>query len=255
MREDMSEVLIERPRAGGRGVKDPKGYKKNLGKDRDFENSPKKESMRKRWKASDSCKELTDLLGPLRRYLAKQVGRKWDDVYSEIAAKMPQNSMAKSHVRDHIFQYVTLAKDIRVVKGKPDRVYRKAISSWSGGEVNSSKYTKYYYVHPETGILKIAPLAKERKYKPTVVVHMAGNEYAVYKNDTWYLMTTKPFNKGVEARYKYLSDSKYDTILGRHLYQADAESIYKRNVVGDKIVCQLSKRDIKEWNLEAHLAV
>lgn len=47
-------------------------------------------------------KEFSDLLGPLRGYLRKQVGRPWDKVYSELSARLDKRSLTGIHIWDHI---------------------------------------------------------------------------------------------------------------------------------------------------------
>src|SRR5437870_113398 len=74
MREDMHKVVVERPRLNpGPGKY---GRRANL----PDELLPKFEGIK--------CphvrrKGLTDLLGPLKRWLHSQAGRSWNDVYSE----------------------------------------------------------------------------------------------------------------------------------------------------------------------------
>ena len=51
-------------------------------------------------------KVFTDVLGPLYRYLLKQVGRKWDAVYSEVAESLPKTSVQNIHVYTHLWQFV-----------------------------------------------------------------------------------------------------------------------------------------------------
>jgi hypothetical protein len=47
-------------------------------------------------------KEFSDLLGPLRRYLRKQVGRPWDKLWSEITQTLDSRSLTGQHIFDHI---------------------------------------------------------------------------------------------------------------------------------------------------------
>jgi hypothetical protein len=43
----------------------------------------------------DESKDFTDKLGPLRRWLASQVGRNWDWVYSEIKDGLSERQQAE----------------------------------------------------------------------------------------------------------------------------------------------------------------
>lgn len=110
MRRDMNKVLTERPRGGGNdGQKHERTYKNKLRvrekqyyKNIEIDDRPTKESMRRRHVRGGSSKELTDHIKPLRRYLLSQVGRKWDDVWSDICKVMKGNSLQANHVKDHV---------------------------------------------------------------------------------------------------------------------------------------------------------
>jgi hypothetical protein len=82
----MSKVIVERPRLRfplRNGSAYPRGHLENRWAP-DFENAPRIESMggtyREKW--------LNENLQPLVRFLRSHVGRRWDDVYSEIAARI-----------------------------------------------------------------------------------------------------------------------------------------------------------------------
>jgi hypothetical protein len=49
-----------------------------------------------------NAKEFSDVLGPLRRYLRKQVGRPWDHVWSEMTHTLDNRSPTGQHIFDHI---------------------------------------------------------------------------------------------------------------------------------------------------------
>ena len=114
MRSDMFKVIVERPR---RGV----GYYRTLPNDYraakrfkiDADGNVNDEfcgcklPMRSKRLGWDG-KELNENLSPLRRYLAKQVGRPWNDVYSEICSFLDTGSTVKQHVRQHLTDFVTL---------------------------------------------------------------------------------------------------------------------------------------------------
>lgn len=113
MRRDMNKVLIERPRAGGRG-KQRKTYEKAIRpRVKDFldcgiedDQRPTKESSRKKHMVNGDPKQFTDLLGPLDSYLRAQDGRPWNDVWSEICAVMKGNGLQAQHIKGHIKQMV-----------------------------------------------------------------------------------------------------------------------------------------------------
>jgi len=47
-------------------------------------------------------KEFSDLLGPLKRYLMRQVNRPWNKVWSEISANIKAANPAQRHVLGHV---------------------------------------------------------------------------------------------------------------------------------------------------------
>lgn len=122
----MHKVIVERPRFGGHGAR--KGRRP-----RDLEDLPVKLGMRRPY--GYYGKELSDHLGPLRRYLRKQVGRPWNKVYSEICAELRRGHPLHDHLRRHVFEIVTF--------GKPALPQRKPFA----GEV---------FVDLRTGILRAA---------------------------------------------------------------------------------------------------
>jgi hypothetical protein len=55
-------------------------------------------------------KEFEDKLGPARRWLARQVGRRWDSVYADLRARFDTRTTAGRHiVFDHMLPWVTRA--------------------------------------------------------------------------------------------------------------------------------------------------
>jgi hypothetical protein len=87
-------------------------------------------------------KEFSDLIGPLRSYLLKQVGRPWNSIHREMSEVLDKRSLQGSHIWDHVGWEVTM--DTQCIDGK---VY--AFKSFRGGwtEVDG------LYVHPTTGLL------------------------------------------------------------------------------------------------------
>lgn len=100
MREDMSRVIVERPRLGGeRGSK---------GRAVALDDLPKQEGMRRRHVLSGDSKMLNENLSPLRRYLERQVGRPWNKVYAEVCRYLRSDNTVQQHVRDHISDFVAV---------------------------------------------------------------------------------------------------------------------------------------------------
>ena len=100
MRKDMKKVIVTPARTGG-------GYNGDRREaNRDLEDLPTKESMRKKHIMNWDGKELSDFLNPLRRFLYKQTGRPWNKVYSEICKYADSRSTMGNHLRDHVFMEI-----------------------------------------------------------------------------------------------------------------------------------------------------
>ena len=108
MREDMFEVIIERPRWGSR-MSYPRRAKRMDAKivgARDPDVLLSKLGMKRGAKFARASKMLNENLAPLRRYLESQVNRPWDKVWSDICENLSTASTVQQHVRDHIIDFV-----------------------------------------------------------------------------------------------------------------------------------------------------
>jgi hypothetical protein len=147
MRDDMFEVIIERPRWGSRMKHrrrarriDAKAASAN-----DPDSLPAQIGMR-RWALFGTPKSLNENLAPLRRYLEAQADRPWNKVWSEITANLSAASTVQQHVRDHVLDFVavsTFVKDGTVwLNPRRGRL----------GPLAESHYR--LYVDPRTGLLR-----------------------------------------------------------------------------------------------------
>lgn len=106
MRKDMHKVIVERPRHGH--------WMKNKTNKSNFRVKHKKniddgfvhQSMSGIKQFGYSSKELNEHLSPLKRFLARAVGRPWDNVWSEICSVVSSDTAVLKHVRDHVKGYV-----------------------------------------------------------------------------------------------------------------------------------------------------
>ena len=136
MREDMSRVIMERPR-----IIDSIERK---GRCRSLEDLPKQQGMRRSQRERGGYKMLNENLAPLRRFLERQVGRPWGKVYSEIAQRLRVYSTVQQHVRDHLSDFVAT----RPRRGASD--CRRSTRNEDG----QSLWYQPLYVDPKDGILK-----------------------------------------------------------------------------------------------------
>jgi hypothetical protein len=238
MRADMKKVVTERPRGGG-GVKTPKGEKRDRSRC-DTEELPKREKIRAKWTHSNGGKYFTDVLGPLCRYLLKQVGRPWNKVYSEIAANLPKTNVQNRHVYTHVWQFVE--KDVLVIDGVPcyraGRVHGQPL--YAGGR------TEQLYVHPINGLLcrvkKRRPLRREPVMQPPVKAYPGVQYHRL--NGVWYEVKVRPHPRAVPTE-RVSNNSIRDEVLERTYYNVDE---LKRVYGGYYIATskrRLTKREIR----------
>src|SRR5438445_5372169 len=146
MRSDMHKVVVERPRWNPGPGKN--GRRANLSD----ELLPKFEGIKR---PHPRRKGLTDLLGPLKRWLQAQVGRPWNDVYSEACAVIKPDSVIRAHVKAHLLQFVE--RHTFIHDGK---VCVLDIGCRGRGivPVDERRYGwNLFFVHPETSLLERIP--------------------------------------------------------------------------------------------------
>ena len=190
MRPDFHKVLCERPRHK------PYNANKRHRKDNlDYEDMPTKENMKINHIRGWGGKELTDHIAPLYRYLNDQVGRKWDDVYSEIrktiVGKNP--NAVKGHILQHIFDFRGVELHSYAFEGKR---YRKTSYAYGRSELAN----KELYIDDDGILCKyVVPTKKKKSYKQlmeekwmeTARVLPNGNQ-ARKINGIWYEVTLSP---------------------------------------------------------------
>jgi hypothetical protein len=189
MRADMAKVIVERPRKKGRAWKKPKGYQRQMRRYGD-DGPPSREGIKACWQ--DGAKFLNEHLGPLRRYLDKQVGRPWDKVFSEICAHIDRSSAVQDHVRDHVEDYV--ATHVFLVDGVPCN----GEGGWTYGQPLHQFRYRPWYVCPRTGLLRrVKKVSRKRKQppkkeSPPKFIPVSETLQCRFLGDAWHLVTLKP---------------------------------------------------------------
>ena len=119
MRNDTAKVVTERPRRG-HGTPSKK-WGRRLGKRRLGKNEhdaddhgPTRAPIARHHQYGWNAKEFSDVLGPLRRYLRRQVGRPWDKVWSEIAGTLDNRSLGLGALALHAVDTALLPSGVRV---------------------------------------------------------------------------------------------------------------------------------------------
>lgn len=140
MRVDMFKVIVERPRWGSRFAPSPK-----LRKDK----HPHKQIGLKRHASEQRGihKSLNENLAPLVRFIGRRVGRRWDDVFSEICETLDTGSTVKIHVRQHLPDFVLF----RIVRGQRGELLSKGRALLPN---QHNCHWPEFYVDPADGILK-----------------------------------------------------------------------------------------------------
>jgi hypothetical protein len=144
MRKDMSKVIVERPRSGRAAAGLRPGRTRAL---TDDDGEPIKAKGAREPKGREAkTKGLNETLNPLKRYLASNINRPWNKVYSEISEHLKPTSTVQQHVRDHLQDFVAIKTRMKagVVMVTPR----------FGGEKPLADHHSIYYVHPRTGILR-----------------------------------------------------------------------------------------------------
>lgn len=138
MRSDMKKVLTERPRHGSwQGQRRVRAPAARLWDGEDgFEDAEHPgRPLRTRY--------FSDLIGPLRKWLRRQVGRPWDKVWSEICAQVDAESVSGLHLRDHVRWEVNTA----VQMDERGVALSRVASRYRGARIDG------LYVHPRHGLL------------------------------------------------------------------------------------------------------
>src|SRR5215472_8327522 len=153
MRSDMHKVVVERPRWNpGRGKH---GRRANL----PDELLPKFEGIKRPHRHR---KGLTDLLGPLKRWLRSQIGRPWNDVHSEACAVIKPDSPIRAHVKTHLLEFVERNTFMHegIVCVLDTGYLGKPVPVSANG-----RHRSLFFVHPETGSLLPSPRLSKRAWR------------------------------------------------------------------------------------------
>ena len=239
MREDMTSVITGRPRSGS-SFRKRKGVMRLLQRDPDA--LPQRESMSPGRLHRDDNSRLHS--APLYRYLRTQVGRPWNQVYSDICHGAPADTVNGRRLQDRI----SWAVDLQV-----ERRGERLVVMPHGYSVGG------LYVDPDSGLLQSTPTAPRRRYppysrKPFEVVDIDGDgEHRCVKVDgTWYRVKLMPLPESEEEANSMEPGRKFDLILrlaasGKEKQLQDRNNPFRTLWDGDWLAVQklqLSKKDM-----------
>ena len=168
MRTDMSKVVTEAPRYGHSNPS--KKWGRRLSKDEydADDHGPTRAPIAARRQYGWNAKEFSDVIGPLRRYLRKQVGRPWDKVWSEISRTLDTRSLTGRHIMNHVRWEVERGAFL----GDNGRLYRT-------GRYGAESVTGLY-VHPVTGIVGYKPRPSRVRGGPFVLAKAALGRFGLH---------------------------------------------------------------------------
>ena len=179
MRADMHKVVVERPRHGSRRKNRKWGQRLPVLQESDYDDQPKFVSSGRRRQYGSRCKWLSDLLGPLERFLHSNVGRPWNKVYSELRCGLDPRKVTGQHIFDHLETMV----ETNCWIGQDRKVYSH---SWRYG-------VDGFYVHPNTGLLCFRQRESVRQRKKERLLRQTIDEVKIdccrsYRliDDLWY---------------------------------------------------------------------
>src|SRR5581483_4881087 len=186
MRSDMSKVITERPRWGHWMTSRKAGGRIALrDADNEYEDQPKRLPISWGSQSKTGGKDFSDLLGPLRRYLRRNVGRPWDKIFSELKMHLDDRSVTGRHVFQHIKHEVR--QDCFI--GKDGKVYNHS------RRFREPALVYGFYVHPRTGLLRWKEgnywkeLRKKQREESRDTASIRIDETRWYKkeNGIWYI--------------------------------------------------------------------
>lgn len=151
MRTDMFKVIVERPRRGG-------GYSRD---GRRYRNDPESGGHIGMKRGYHDRKSLNENLAPLERFLRRQAGRRWNNVYAELCAHIDRRNAVQAHIHAHLDGMVALH-----TRAGPNGIEAFAGSFWGRWEPLSDALQPLY-VDPATGRLLVnnARIAKLRRLR------------------------------------------------------------------------------------------
>jgi hypothetical protein len=188
MREDVQNKFNEN-RGHGKVSKFPRNNKQNkFNEDAalEFEDSgPKRQSMRKARDVADHHKNTARNWAFMRRLIGGNVGRPWDEVFSEICENSSLNTQGGQDLRWWI-EHICVETRCKTINGLiySDRGYSM---------INHYVHQDEFYVHPETGILCRAEYeswTKDGKLVRPKVLELDGTFYHEHEG-TWYRVMFK----------------------------------------------------------------
>lgn len=190
MRSDFQKLLCECYKTGRGSAMTSKQIRSKLknsrsrGEDGDYYSTKVKRKRIIGWEHKD----FGENLAPLERFINKQVGKKWDDVYSEICKHNSKAGAVGLHIFQHLYGFIEVKvekRDDGAVYSLPSAGFRR----WFSSELTFGTL----YVDPDDNIIKKyrRNKPKKRQPKPVTEYSVVGSSCESIKLDDgiWYLVT------------------------------------------------------------------
>ena len=235
MRADMAKVLVERPRPGSRdGSRPRKGYRKAARKGLDAGDAPAREGMTAR---CGGTRFFNEHLGPLRRFLDRNVGRPWAKVHAEVCSRIDRGNVVQNHILTHLFEYV-VTKTV-LIDGEP----YAAEMGWPGRgtPLRTSEHRDRWYVCPTSGLLRKSLRISGRQPLPRR--KWFGRWEVLLKLDgRWERVTVAPVS-GVYSVDGVRDVARGVTVHGGRHDRAEAARFYGRPVYA------VARTSVEKWEV------
>lgn len=206
MRPDFYRVVTERPRGGSSNPNRKTRFHINRFNEcieNKLDSLPHSEKMthyfRQRGTNCREPKDFSDVLSPIKRFLHSRIGRKWDDIYSEIRKVLPEDSAAPvRHIwTAHIKAYI----ELRCMFGADGRL-------WD----DRGKYeVTGFYVHPVTHTLEYIKPISWRTRERNRLMPMIGHGLVRLKPKPSWSDTIEDKDVGANWSSKYVIAKVDDT--------------------------------------------
>jgi hypothetical protein len=223
VRKDMAQVIIDRPRKQSRDrASQLKGKARRY-----YKETGKVLGM-------FGTKEFNDHTAPLNRWLHKQVGRPWSEVWSEVCQAGDNRNIVNKHLRQHVRSYVSIS------------------SAKNGIRLRYSPISFFGLWVDDNGILRDAGPYKKSKYKPGQApwVFLGPTSQLTMIDGIWYYCEVSKRNV-VGTLFDFKTWKSY---TGRLMSLKEEDSILKTygRMVGEHrhMRHQLSKKELEKYGLK-----
>ena len=217
-------------------------------------------------RAGYGYRQLNENLAPLRRYLHAQIGRPWNEVFSEICAGIDRRNTVQQHIHQHIRDFIAIDVDVR--EGRLVDV----MGRW-GFRGHCSDISQSLYVDPRTGLIRPNKSYRcwhrrvaERRRREQVEVSARRRKvdestYLLLLNEIWFsvvvdvLPEEQPVDRVIDGKLhrQMTAESRYDVVLRRTVSRTERTESWRREYLyGSGDVHAVSKRQISTQEIKTH---